>query len=128
MIREDALISDTRYHRGIRLFNDALYFESHEVLEEIWTSEHGPARLFLQALIHFAAGLHHYERNNPDGARRQMRKALKKLAGYLSGYAGLNTEALYRDGIEWRDAIIEGRRIDGPRRMRAQQALQSQMQ
>jgi len=47
---------DPLLHRGIELFNDAKFFECHEVLEEAWTPERGPRRLFLQALIHVAVG------------------------------------------------------------------------
>ena len=107
------LAADERYQRGIALFNDGSYFECHEVLEEVWTHERGADRLFLQSLIHFAVAWHHHERGNLDGARRQFRKAVKKLAGYLPRYAGLDTLALYRNGLAWRDVLIEGRSITG---------------
>ena len=45
---------DERVLHGIELFNSRQYFVCHEVLEEVWTPERGPRRLFLQALIHFA--------------------------------------------------------------------------
>jgi hypothetical protein len=56
---------------------------------------------------------HHYRSANVDGARRQFRKALKKLAGYLPEYAGIDTLVLYRDGLGWRDALLEGLAIAG---------------
>jgi predicted metal-dependent hydrolase len=107
------LTGDGRYWHGIALFNEGAYFESHEALEEIWTGERGPDRLFLQGLIHVAVAWHHYGTGNLDGARRQFRKALKKLAGYLPQYAGIATLELYRDGLVWRDALIEDREITG---------------
>lgn len=125
---ESEWLRDPRYARGIELFNSGQYFECHEVLEEIWTVARGGRRLFLQALIHCAVAMHHYERANANGARLQMGKALKKLAGYLPIYGCLDTLTLYRDGIGWRDAIIAGERISGPRLMRMTQALQSQVQ
>ena len=85
---------------GIRLFNNREFFECHEVLEEAWTPERGPRRLFLQALIHFAVGLYHWERSNLPGAGRQIRKGLRKLAAYLPSCEGIDTERLYRDGLE----------------------------
>ena len=39
---------DRLLRRGIQLFNDGEFFECHEVLEEAWTPERGPRRLFLQ--------------------------------------------------------------------------------
>jgi len=129
MVHEEAeLRLDPRYARGIALFNSGHYFECHEILEELWTVDRGARRLFLQGLIHFAVAMHHYERRNADGARRQVGKALKKLAGYLPAYGSLDTLALYLDGIAWRDAIIAGERISGHRVMRMTQALQSQVQ
>src|ERR1041384_3798518 len=83
--------------KGIRLFNAGEYFECHEVLEEAWTPERGPRRLFLQSLIHVAVGFYHLGRGNPVGATRQLRKALRKLGGYLPVCEGVDTERLYRE-------------------------------
>jgi len=85
---------------GIRLFNHREYFECHEVLELAWTPERGPRRLFLQSLIHVAVGLYHAERGNPVGASRQLRKALRKLSGYMPEYEGVDTARLYREAGE----------------------------
>ncbi|HXB72687.1 MAG TPA: DUF309 domain-containing protein [Candidatus Acidoferrales bacterium] len=85
---------DPLLHRGIQLFNDGEFFECHEVLEEAWTPERGPRRLFLQALIHVAVGRYHCQRRNPAGASRQLRKALRKLAAYLPEYEGVDTARL----------------------------------
>ena len=84
--------------RGIGLFNHREFFECHEVLEEIWTPERGPRRLFLQALIHFAVAFYHDQRGNPVGATRQLRKGLRKLERYLPEWEGVDTARLYRDG------------------------------
>jgi predicted metal-dependent hydrolase len=86
--------------QGIRLFNNREFFECHEVLEQAWTPERGLRRLFLQALIHFAVGLYHWERGNLAGAARQIRKGLRKLGGYLPSCEGIDTDQLYRDGLQ----------------------------
>lgn len=91
---------DERLKTGIRLFNSLEFFECHEVLEEVWGPERGPRRLFLQALIHFAVGFYHWERHNPAGAIRQLRKGLRKLALYLPSCEGIDTERLYREAGE----------------------------
>ena len=72
----------------------------------------GPRRLFLQAVIHFAVALYHYQQNNPPGARRQLRKSLKKLAGYLPEYEGVDTAALYRQGMVLMDRLAANENID----------------
>lgn len=91
---------EDRVDAGIRLFNEGHYFECHEVLEEVWTPERGPRRLFLQSLIHFAVGLYHAERGNPVGAQRQFRKGLRKLAGYLPAREEIDTGRLHKDASE----------------------------
>ena len=125
---EEDLRRDPRYARGIELFNRGNYYECHEVLEEIWTTARGPRRLLLQGLIHFAVAMHHHRRGNAAGALRQVGKGLKKLAGYLPRYAGLDTLALYRDGTRWRGALGAGEAVTAAPVMRAAQALQSQVQ
>lgn len=94
--------------RGIELFNSRQFFVCHEVLEEEWTPERGPRRLFLQSLIHVAVGLYHAERGNPVGASRQLRKALRKLGAYLPAYEGVDTERLHREASEALERIEAG--------------------
>jgi len=65
---------DPLLERGIALFNHGEYFACHEVLEQAWTTERGPRRLFLQSMIHMAVGFHHHQRGNPPGAQRQLRR------------------------------------------------------
>jgi len=99
-------VSRFRYHRtvdprlqhGLDLFNREEFFVCHEVLEEIWTPERGPRRLFLQALIHFAVAFYHDGRGNPLGATRQLRKGLRKIAAYLPVCEEIDTAQLERDG------------------------------
>jgi uncharacterized protein len=85
---------------GIDLFNRCAFLECHEALEEIWTPERGPRRLFLQSLIHIAVAFYHVQRGNRLGAERQLRKGLKKLAGYLPEHEGVCTDELYRAASE----------------------------
>jgi predicted metal-dependent hydrolase len=93
---------------GIRLFNDRQFFVCHEVLEEEWTPERGPRRLFLQSLIHLAVGLYHWEQRNPTGAVRQLRKGLRKLAGYLPVCESIDTARLYREALVVLERIEAG--------------------
>lgn len=106
------LAGEPAFRHGIQLFNDGEFFECHEVLEDLWRPTQGPRRLFLQAVIHFAVALYHCQQNNPPGARRQLRKSLKKLAGYLPEYEGVDTAALYRQGVGLMDRLANGESID----------------
>lgn len=86
---------EQRFEEGIGLFNRREFFTCHEVLEEVWTPERGPRRLFLQSLIHVAVGFYHHGRGNHLGATRQLRKALRKLSPYLPECEGIDTARLY---------------------------------
>jgi|SRR5579872_1161021 len=99
------------FERGIALFNRQAFFECHEVLEELWQPQRGARRLFLQSVIHLAVGFYHYGRGNPDGARRQLRKGLKKLAGYLPDFDAVNTAQLYREAGACLEEISSGRSL-----------------
>lgn len=70
-----------RYQEFLKLFENQEYFESHEILEEIWIEETGrstknhPAIVLLQ----FAVGLLHWKRGNVKGADLVLKSALKHL-------------------------------------------------
>jgi predicted metal-dependent hydrolase len=101
-------MADGRILHGIQLFNTRQFFVCHEVLEEVWTPERGPRRLFLQSLIHLAVGLYHWEQRNPEGATRQFRKGLRKLALYLPVCEGIDTARLHADSLRALEAIESG--------------------
>jgi predicted metal-dependent hydrolase len=103
---------DPLLERGIRLFNEGAYFECHEVLEEAWTPERGPRRLFLQGLIHVAVGLYHHTRGNPAGAIRQLRKALRKLSPYSPVWEEVDVAALCRDTTALLDIVESAAPLD----------------
>jgi len=83
--------------RGIELFNRQEFFECHESLEELWTPERGPNRLFLQGVIHMAVACYHCQRGNPRGAVGQFTKGLRKLEAYLPMCQGIDTRRLTRE-------------------------------
>src|SRR5438552_4335797 len=108
MSETPAIAMDHLLQRGIQLFNDGEFFVCHEVLEEVWTPQRGPRRLFLQSLIHVAVGAYHDTRGNPVGACRQLRKALRKMEAYLPECEGVDTARLYRDARKLLEEIEGG--------------------
>src|SRR5579872_4648141 len=102
---------DDRFQEGIRLFNHREFFECHEVLEEAWTPERGPRRLFLQSLIHVAVGFYHCRRQNPVGAIRQLRKALRKMEAYRPWCEGVDTERLFQEARAVLERIEAGEAV-----------------
>jgi uncharacterized protein len=97
--------------RGVRLFNARQFFECHEVLEDEWRPERGPRRLFLQSLIHLAAGFVHTQRGNPAGASGQLGKGLRKLAAYLPDCEGIDTARLHSEALATLDLIEAGAEV-----------------
>ena len=96
------------YEQGLDQFNDRLFFECHDTLEELWAGVRGPSRDFFQGLIQVAVGFHHFGNHNPVGAERMFGRALKRLEGYPDHYAGLALGAL-RDVVgEWRRGLGPG--------------------
>lgn len=108
MAEQQALIQ-----RGIELFNEGLYYESHEELETAWSRAPHAERFFVQALVHCAAAWHHAGRGNYEGAALQARRALRKLAGYLPEHRGIETRRLSAMLLQWVDAWQ--RRVPAPR-------------
>ena len=52
----------TDFHRGIRLFNQARFWEAHEAWEAVWLRHPEDGRYFVQGLIQVAAGYHQLRR------------------------------------------------------------------
>jgi predicted metal-dependent hydrolase len=85
---------DPRLIKGIDEFNQGLFFECHETLEEIWLEDHGEDRKFYQAIIQIAAGYFKLEQGVPAGAIKLWRTGLEKLQPYGPVFLGINVEAL----------------------------------
>ncbi len=106
------MVPETARQRGLELFNAREFYECHEVLEDLWRPTQGVERFFLQAVIHFAVGFYHHQRGNQRGAELQLRKGLKKLAGYLPVYQGIDTARLYGEGHAALETILAGGSIE----------------
>ena len=65
--------------RGKLLFNQGHFFESHEVLEEVWMETRGREKLWIQGLIQAAAGFHKLKQGSPTGAVRLLKRSADKL-------------------------------------------------
>jgi predicted metal-dependent hydrolase len=105
------MVSEPARRRGVELFNAREFYECHEVLEDVWRPLQGEERFFLQALIHFAVGFYHDQQGNKVGAEKQLRKALRKLAGYLPEFQGIDTAKLYREGQAALEIVLVGGQI-----------------
>ena len=85
---------DPRFLKGIDEFNQQLFFECHETLEEIWLEEHGEDRKFYQGIIQIAAGYYKLQQGVPVGAIKLWRTGIEKVETYGPVYLGVNLESL----------------------------------
>jgi hypothetical protein len=87
-------VRDPRLIKGIDEFNNRLFFECHESLEEIWLEEHGEDRAFYQGLIQIAAGYLKWEQGVLIGAIKLWRTGLAKLEAYPAVHMGVDLAPL----------------------------------
>ena len=81
--------------RGADLFDQRLFWEAHEVWEEVWRRRAGqPDRDFLKGIIQGAAGMWHAIQGNYPGAVSVLRRAVAYLAPYRPSREGIDVEAL----------------------------------
>lgn len=82
---------------GINFFNARRYFEAHEAWEDLWRQTRGPLRLFYQALVQAAVGMHHLSRDNREGAQAQLAKSIGKLEQYPATFCRIDNAKLLGD-------------------------------
>lgn len=86
-----------QYLEGLRLFNAEDFFESHEVLEELWQETEGEPKKFYQGLIQAAVALLHFGNGNLGGARKVYTSSRKYLEAYAPHYEGLDLDKFLND-------------------------------
>ena len=69
-----------KMREGVELFNQQMYWECHESLEDVWMEDKGDlARNVYWAVIQVAAACIHYRDGNLIGAQGMMNKAKEKF-------------------------------------------------
>ena len=68
---------------GIEQFNQGLFFEQHETLEDAWIEESGRVRYLYQGILQVGVGFYHLQRGNYRGATALLRRGI----GYLAPFA-----------------------------------------
>ncbi|MFQ5865013.1 MAG: DUF309 domain-containing protein [bacterium] len=84
----------TDFRKGIELFNQGQFWESHEAWEGVWKRHPENSRIFFQGLIQVAAGLHQLHRGIYHGAIKHYSSALWKLKRFQAHFLGVNVNHL----------------------------------
>lgn len=93
------------FARGVAQFNERLFFECHDTLEELWSGVRGPSRAFYQGLIQAAVAFHHLGNGNRAGAIALLRRSLARLDRYPGRYGGVDLGALREGLTSWLVAL-----------------------
>ena len=92
--------------QAIREFNEGLFFQSHETLEDVWIVSPWPVRNFFQGIIQVAAALVHLKRNQYPGTHLLLSEAILKLENFTPRYLGVNVEQFVADARRARDEVL----------------------
>lgn len=118
---------DARYLGYFDCFNRQLFFEAHEVLEDLWLpGRHGPNGNFYKALIQLAGAFVHLQKNRLRPSAALLRLALANLEPYPARHEQLNLAAVQLLILGWLVQLEKGGFCVNPLTMhnRPQLALQ----
>jgi predicted metal-dependent hydrolase len=86
---------DAHYLGYFECFNRQLYFEAHDVLEELWLAQrHGPNYAFYKGLIQFAGAFVHLKKNRLRPAAALFKLADANLQKYPDFYERLSVQVV----------------------------------
>lgn len=112
---------DAHYLGYFECFNRQLYYEAHDVLEELWLAERkGPRDLFYKGLIQLAGAFVHLQKNRLKPAEALFKLAQANLEQYPSIHECLDVGLVLRLISEWRAALAEGNFEHNPLHTRGQ--------
>ncbi len=105
-----------RHYVGFfRCFNAQLYYEAHDVLEEVWLPIRGQAQAkFYQGLIQMAGGFVHLQKRRLGPAARLFALALANFESYPAHHAGIDLDAIRAICRAHREAILASGETHNP--------------
>lgn len=82
---------------GVRLFDEARYFEAHDAWEDVWRPMRSDERDFFRGLINLAVAMKKGAEGNPAGSARLVARSSGLLAAYEPSHRGLDVRRLRAD-------------------------------
>lgn len=93
---------DAHYLGYFECFNQQLFYEAHDVLEELWLSQRdGPNYAFYKGLIQLAGAFVHLQKDRLRPAAALLKLSRKYLAAYPALYEELDLEKTRRIIDDW---------------------------
>jgi predicted metal-dependent hydrolase len=98
-----------RHYVGFfRCFNAQIYYEAHDVLEEVWLPIRGQAQAnFYQGLIQMAGAFVHLQKSRLGPSARLFALALKNFEHYPERHEGIDLDAVRQLCRRYRQALID---------------------
>lgn len=97
---------DARYLGYFDCFNRQLFYEAHDVLEDLWLLDrHGPNGDFFKGLIQLAGAFVHLQKNRLRPADALFQLAERNFGKYPSLHEATDVGALLKLISGWRDAL-----------------------
>ena len=97
---------DARYLGYFDCFNRQLFYEAHDVLEDLWLLDrHGPSGDFFKGLIQLAGAFVHLQKNRLRPADALFQLAERNLAKYPAQHESTDVGALLQLILTWRTAL-----------------------
>jgi uncharacterized protein len=101
--------------RGIEEFNQQLFFEQHETLEDAWIEETDPVRYVYQGILQIGVGFYHAGRLNFVGATHLLRRGMELLQPFAPSCMSVDVARLLNDTERALNAMVEA----GPARIKS---------
>jgi predicted metal-dependent hydrolase len=100
---------DAHYLGYFDCFNRRLYYEAHDVLEDLWLADRrGPDGDFYKGLIQLAGAFVHLQKNRLPPSAALFKLAAANLAKYPAQHAQLDLDAVQRLMADWRQRLEAG--------------------
>ena len=100
---------DAHYLGYFECFNSGLFYESHDVLEELWLGERkGPDDAFYKGLIQLAGAFVHLQKNRLHPAAALFKLAASNLQLYSPIHHSLDLTVVARLIEQWLEKLLTG--------------------
>lgn len=109
-------VLDAHYLGFFDCFNRQLFYEAHDVLEELWLAggKTAPNYAFHKGLIQLAGAFVHLQKGRLSPAVALFNLAEKNLAGYSDRHDGCDVGAIRRLIADWRGRVERGGLVVNP--------------
>lgn len=85
---------EAAFRHGVRLFDEARYFEAHDAWEDLWRPMRSGERDFFRGLINLAVAMKKGTEGNKAGRARLLQRSSGLLAAYEPSHRGLDVRRL----------------------------------